>query len=243
MSVTFALFDPVLASRKQSLAAIAQELQSRLGGYLQVPGFAIGRHEGYRPGSFGARAGFQDDMSAQNVLHELAHAVELLHSSPTQWKRRLGFDNFNLRIRSYQTVAGQKYYEPVTTQSTERECRVGAIQLHLMEQAGYDTSDFTRSFVRSLRYMSDSYLGGDSILNTESSLDYTPQQQQWVALRTMWVESQYAQHSAQSIRADIALVCEHLSKKNFDIGESLIFCDPLVKKTKTAPTLTPSLSI
>lgn len=168
------LFDPISASRKQSLPEIAIEIDARLPWLTRTPSFSIGRHEGYTPGAFGARAGMYDDLSVQNVLHEIAHAIELKHSMPTQWKRRISIPNFGMRIKSYQTVMGDRYYEPQTTQATERECRVGAIQLHLLQAGGYDTSHFVGSFVRTLKYMADSYLGGDCILNAHDPEKYTP---------------------------------------------------------------------
>lgn len=103
------LFDPILASRKQPLASIAQELSDRLPRLVAMPGFVIGRNEGYQPGVFGARAGLYNDLNVQNVLHEVAHAIEMKHSTPTRWKHRLNDLNYGMRIKSFQTVLGERY--------------------------------------------------------------------------------------------------------------------------------------
>ena len=216
------LFDPIPASRKQPLASIAQELSERLPRLVAMSGFVIGRNEGYQPGVFGARAGLYDDLNVQNVLHEVAHAIEMKHSTPTRWKHRLNDLNYGMRIKSFQTVLGERYHEPRTTQATERECRVGAIQLHLLEMGGYRADQFTGSFVRSLKYMADSYLGGDCILNAYEPDKYTDGQKEWVRLRTEWLQQEYLRHTPDSIYLDLADIVGHLHKKKFEIRTEVV---------------------
>ena len=157
--MSLALFEPLDAETKQSISAVAIELRERLP-WLWAPGFAIGRLEGYKPGFFGARSGTNDNINVYNVLHEVSHAIELVGSDVSMWKRRLGQPDFGMRIKSYQTVLGERYYEPETMQATQRECRVGAIQLHLMQAGGYSHEKFKTHFVEVLKYMADSYFGG-----------------------------------------------------------------------------------
>lgn len=171
---------------------------------------------------YSARAGLYDDLNVQNVLHEVAHAIEMKHSTPTRWKHRLNDLNYGMRIKSFQTVLGERYHEPRTTQATERECRVGAIQLHLLEMGGYRTDQFTGSFVRSLKYMADSYLGGDCILNAHEPDKYTDGQKEWVRLRTEWLQQEYLRHTPDSIYLDLADIVGHLHKKKFEIRTEVV---------------------
>ena len=229
--MSLALFDPIEAERKQTIEEVAIELRERLP-WLWTKGFAIARIEGYEPGVFGSRAGTFDNINVYNVLHEVSHAIELVASEPTMWKRRLGQPNFGMRIKSYQTVAGERYYEPVTMQATQRECRVGAIQLHLLQAGGYKHEDFKKDFVEVLKYMADSYYGGDSILNAHDPAKYTRGQKQWVAARTRIIESEYKKYTPASIESVWGDVAQYLAKKDFELDSKV-----LSFQSDTAPTM------
>ena len=223
------LFDPIDAERKQTLNAVAIELRERLP-WLWTPGFSIGRIEGYEPGIFGTRAGTFDNINSYNALHEIAHAIELVKSEPTAWKRRLGVTSFGMRIKSYQTIAGKRYYEPETLQATQRECRVGAIQLHLLQAGGYKDDDFKTHFVETLKYMADSYLGGASILNAHDPAKYTSENKTWVNLRTTLIDQEYKKHTPESIQTTWLEVSHHLAKKKFtaDYASPIVCSDTVL---------------
>lgn len=229
--MSLALFDPIDADTKKPFEAIAVELRERLP-WLWTPGFAIARIEGYEPGFFGCRAGFHDSLSAYNALHEISHAIEMVKSEPTQWKRRLGQSNFGMRIKSFQTVMGERYYEPVTMQATQRECRVGAIQLHLLQAGGYNCDNFKTDFVEVLKYMADSYYGGDSISNAHEPEKYTAGQKKWVNTRAKIIEKEYKTYTPESIQLAWQEVSKHLSKKDFDLDSK----SP-VYRADTVPTM------
>lgn len=214
--MSLALFDPLDADRKQSFEAIAIELRERLP-WLWTPGFAIAKIEGYEPGHFGCRAGLYDSLNAYNALHEVSHAIEMVGSEPDKWKRRLGQSNFGMRIKSFQTVMGERYYEPETMQATQRECRVGAIQLHLLQAGGYTHENFKTHFVEVLKYMADSYYGGDSILNAHEPEKYTAGQKKWVKARMKIIEQEYKKHTPESIQQVWGDISKHLAKKDFDL--------------------------
>ena len=218
--MTLALFEPISADIQKSMDAIAIELRERLP-WIWQEGFALSRIEGYEPGVFGCRAGFLEDLSAYNALHEISHAIELVDSSPTRWKHRLNESNHGIRIKSFQTVLGDRYYEPVTMQPTERECRTGALQLHLLRDAGYSTDTFIEKFVKSLQYMSDSCFGGDSIMNTSDPKKYTPAQKEWVNIRTALIHESYANNSIENIQDTWSRVCQHLARKDFDLPSGI----------------------
>lgn len=204
---------------------MAVELRERLP-WLWAPGFAIGRVEGYKPGVFGARAGTYDNVNAYNVLHEVSHAIELVGSEPLMWKRRLGQPNFSMRIKSYQIVGGERYYEPRTMQATQRECRVGAIQLHLLQAGGYSHENFKTHFVEVLDYMADSYFGGDSILNSPDPKKYTPRQKIWVNTRANIIDQEYNTHTSESIQRIWSNVAKHLAKKDFNPAPGTVVFKP-----------------
>lgn len=125
--------------------------------------FPLGRHpalrvnptyEGYRCFAFGGAAG--PDISADNIFHELAHAVEFGPDEFTKRASPFGFVFKNNRVE----VLGQSYVEPQTWQSTAREVRTMAIQLHLLRTAGYkgDTVAWAKEHLRSMAYMTDWYM-------------------------------------------------------------------------------------
>lgn len=219
--MTLALFESADVHATLTMEDLALQLRERLP-WLWAPGFNIACIEGYRPGVFGARAGTLD-ANAYNVLHEVAHAIEIVNSDPQRWKRRLGQSDYGMRIKSYQTIAGERYYEPVTMQATERECRVGAIQLHLLQAGGYATESFVQRYVVVLKYMADSCFGGSSILNARDPAKYTPAQQEWVRTRTQLLEAAYAQYTPQSIQDIWSEVTKVLAKKNVDLPHAQVY--------------------
>jgi hypothetical protein len=193
------LFDPILPRRKQTLPAIELELRERLP-WLWQPAFKINRCEGYDGESFGARAGFYDDLNVLNVLHEVSHACEMTLLPTHVWRRRVKQTTWGLRIKSFNTVGGERYYEPATLQATERECRVAGIQLHLLEMGGYDTFGFCEDMVIALKYMDDAYFGGDTILNAHEPEKYTAGNKEWVALRRALIEAAYRAFTKEDIQ-------------------------------------------
>lgn len=205
------LFDLINAEKKQSLKAIRSDLQERLPWLIQ-PGFYIGRHEGYDGRAFGARAGPHDNINTKNVLHEVAHAVELTLLPTKVWKRRIKYPQYNMKVKSFVTVMGERYYEPVTMQATERECRVGGIQLRLLEMGDYQTKDFTEEFTITLKYMADYYMGGSCPLNTPDPADYDEQQQLWFDTRVALIKQSYDRFTPQEITERWSSVMTFLNK-------------------------------
>lgn len=193
------LFDKISASTKQPIYKIKAEISERLP-WLVHPAFKIGRHEGYSGDSFGASAGLIDNTTSKNVLHEVAHAVEITRLPQRIWRRRVKHAQFEMRVKSYNEVLGDRYYEPVTMQATERECRVGGIQLRLLEMGDYDTEGFVEDFVITLKYMADYYMGGSCPLNTHDPADYTDEHKRWIKTRTDLVLQAYNEYTPEVIQ-------------------------------------------
>lgn len=188
------------SEEKQPLHAIEGALRERLP-WLWQPAFKIDASEGFIDFVFGARAGPEDNLNALNVLHEVSHAIEITQSKPRSWKRRLCLPNHGLEITTFQTILGKRYLEPTTMQCTERECRVAGIQQHVLEMGGFDTRSFANDFVLTLRYLPDSHLGGDSVMNAHDPYEYTDEQKRWVQTRLSIVKASYDTWSAFTIQA------------------------------------------
>ena len=212
--MTLAIFESLHADKKQSFEAICIELRERFP-WLWTPGFNVGAIEGYIPGVFGCRAGPHENLNVYNVLHEVSHAIELLKSEPSAWTRRLRKTSFGMRIKSYQTIGGVRYHEAETMQATQRECRVGAIQLHLLQAGGYRNNKFKNDFIETLKYMADSHLGGDSILNAHDPKKYMTGQKQWFSTRLNLIEHEYKVYTPESIKLAWAKVSHQLAKRHF----------------------------
>jgi hypothetical protein len=204
------IFDPLDPKRKQALSEIDQELRERLPWLHQTP-FKINNSEGYDGNFFGARAGHYDNLNVANVLHEAAHAIEMTLLPSSNWRRRVKQSSFGMRVKSFQTIMGERYYEPETIQATERECRVGGIQLHLLEMGAYTTAGFVDEFVVSLKYMADSYFGGGCVLNAHDPEKYTDAQKTWVSLRTEMILQSYATFTHNDIQKRWACVMSWLA--------------------------------
>lgn len=91
----------------------------------------------------GNRAGPTRDLS--NLAHELSHFVEVDDT-------RVGFYGWGLKAPE-KWILGHRCCEPITMQMTERELRVIAYQVNLLESLGSPSRP--RTFVRSLIYMAD----------------------------------------------------------------------------------------
>ena len=118
--------------------------------------------EGYAgKGVFGARSGPWDCLEFSNVAHELAHAFEI---KATKGETFLSQKSWGLRIRTCLNIGGQYFFEPVTSQATERECRVTGIQRRLMEMVGHPDADklFDYNAGVFLRFMPDWIQGGNN---------------------------------------------------------------------------------
>lgn len=102
-------------------------------------------------------------------------------------------------------------------QATERECRVGAIQLHLLQAGGYVHASFTKKYVEVLKYMADSYFGGDCILNSHDPKKYTDGEKEWVRIRTKLLKDAYAQYTPSRVQEVWGEVAKHLAKKGFEL--------------------------
>lgn len=203
------------AEKFQPFEGVVSELKGALP-WLWEPAFRVGPNEGYFADGhlFGARAGFPEHISAYNVVHEVSHAVEMTLLSSRVWKRRLKRDNYEMRIKSFQDVMGQRCYEPQTMQSTERECRVGGIQKRILEAGGYDTRNFANRYVLVLRHMQDSYFGGRSPTNTPDPKNYTPEQHDWINLRLKLVQEAYGQFDLADIQGRWKQVMDWLAKQD-----------------------------
>lgn len=95
--------------------------------------------EGYAgAGVLGCRTGPADSLAFENLAHELAHAFEALD---TKGPKALGLPHWGLRIKTRLQIGSQTFFEPVTFQPTERECRVVGIQRRLLEMAGHPAAD------------------------------------------------------------------------------------------------------
>jgi len=164
--------------------------------------FNIGPNQGYigEGPLFGACAGFHYHTRTYNVLHEVSHAVEMTLLPSSEWQKRVLQDNFDMQILTYQDVMGRRYFEPETMQASERECRVGGIQLRLLEAGGYDTKEFVENYVLTLQYVKDSYFGGHCPSNAHDPAKYTAKQKQWVAVRTRLLLDAYEKFTLNDIQ-------------------------------------------
>lgn len=199
------------AARYQSITDIEAELRAVLP-WLTRPGFRINTHEGFDGSAFGARAGPRESISAVSVIHEVSHALEMTLLPEAVWKRRVRRPQFDMRIRSYQDIGFERIYEPVTLQATKRECRVGGIQLRLLEAAGYDTSTFIERYVLSLKYMADCIYGGRCPLNVSDRARFTKKHWKWIAKRTQWVHDSYNQFSLAELQDRWATVMDWIAR-------------------------------
>lgn len=75
---------------------------------------------------FGCR--WADTVHYMALYHEVAHAIDIVEED----SERLLFPYYALGTKTKVNVNGIDYDEPITTQATERECRVNAIQSKLM---------------------------------------------------------------------------------------------------------------
>lgn len=197
--------------RFQKMPAIEAELRTTLP-WLWAPAFQIGSNEGYDGKCFGARAGPLEAMTVKNVLHEVGHACEVSLLPSRVWKRRVKRPSFEMRIKSFQTIGGRQYFEPITMQATERECRVGGIQLRLLEAGGYATNGFVEDFALTLKYMADWYMGGDCPMNAHDPDNYTEDQQLWLDTRVKLVRAAYDQFPLPDIQDRWSNVMDWLAK-------------------------------
>lgn len=116
------------------------------------------KHEGYHGnGIFGYGAG--PCLNFENLAHEMAHAMDcLIQNKPGRLRKH----SWGLQIRSFQEIMGERYYEPLTMQPTELECRVVGYQKHLMEMAADPAAEtITETMADCLyQFMPDYYKGG-----------------------------------------------------------------------------------
>ena len=131
--------------------------------WINVPGFSIGEHEGYKNLSFGIAAGPSKDIG--NVIHEIAHACDMVDMK----QKRLAYYNFGIEITSFQDIDGNRYYEPKTNQATLLECRVFAIQKHIMEALNIDTIGFFNEATNILKWVADYSLTNGSWLSASDN--------------------------------------------------------------------------
>lgn len=75
---------------------------------------------------FGCR--WADTINYMALYHEVAHAIDIVRED----SERLLFPYYGLGTKTKVNINGIDYDEPITTQATERECRVNAIQSKLM---------------------------------------------------------------------------------------------------------------
>jgi hypothetical protein len=199
--------------KKQSMDGIQLEMATRLP-WMWHPAFKIGDFDGYDGRSFGARAGTDENLNVYNVLHEVAHAIEMTLLSKSAWKRRILIPSFDMRIKTSQVVMGTRYFEPATLQATERECRVGGIQKHLMEMGGYNTRRFESKFIRTLQYLPDSFFGGENIMGSHHVSDYSKKQKLWIKTRSDILKNSYKNFNQEDISMRWKAIMKHLGKSS-----------------------------
>src|ERR1700757_2415514 len=91
--------------------------------------------EGYDgDGIFGYAAG--PSLAFNNLAHEMGHAIDCMIQNKVHRLHRRGW---GLRIKTFQEIMGRCYYEPLTMQASELECRVVGYQKHIMEMANDPT--------------------------------------------------------------------------------------------------------
>lgn len=144
---------------KEDIIAHISEKGSLIGVSLDDIGF----HEGYRYQSekesvprYGAR--WADMICFMALYHEISHAVEMFSIDPERLLRPF----FGMGVMTQVEVAGLMYDQPITTQATERECLVNAIQSKLMAYLfGFDESIMLEVIIKE---SADSlYLMGDHL--------------------------------------------------------------------------------
>lgn len=130
--------------------------------------------EGYAgQGIIGCRAGPADAIEFDNLCHEMAHAIEI---SESKGLARLRQREWGMRITSFVTVAGERYYEPRTVEPSRREARTVAIQIRLMELVDHPAVKTRVDYYSDLfvRLMPDWYLGA------ENEKDRREERKQWI---------------------------------------------------------------
>ena len=201
------------ARRKQSVERSEQELRQALP-WLWVPGFRIGANEGFDGRVFGARAGYRDDTSVYSLLHEVGHAVEMTLLPSRIWKRRVCRPNFEMRVRGRATVCGVPHEEAKTMQATERECRVGGMQMTLLASGGYATQDFVSRFCESLHHMADWYMGGSLPQRGKDTSQLSQEERQWLSAREQLIGAARERFTLADIQDRWATVMAWMYKKS-----------------------------
>lgn len=150
----FSIFD-----KQNDKIPIVKEFISNLP-FINDHNFKWNDREGYRGnGVFGSKSGPTWNFEA--VAHEMGHAIDTFILGK---HKRLKSVSWGLEIKSFQDIAGKRYYEPVTMQATECECRAVAYQKHIMEIAGDpDAATLDIEMAETLvRFMPDWMFGGNN---------------------------------------------------------------------------------
>lgn len=116
--------------------------------------------EGYKGrGVIGCRAGPMDSIEFEHLAHELAHAFEILKSKDAEEVLK---PQWGMTIRNRLQIGAQVFFEPLTFEPSQRECRTTGIQRRLLEIVGHPDAEtiFDNQARALLRFMPDWHQGG-----------------------------------------------------------------------------------
>lgn len=116
--------------------------------------------EGYKGrGVIGCRAGPMDSIGFEHLAHELAHAFEILESKDAEEVLK---PQWGMTIRNRLQIGAQVFFEPLTFEPSQRECRTTGIQRRLLEMVGHPAAEtiFDNQARALLRFMPDWHQGG-----------------------------------------------------------------------------------
>lgn len=144
--------------------------------------------------------------------HEYSHAIEIAETEP----ERLLNNYYNLNYKTTVNVFGVNYDSPITSQATERECRVIAIQAKLYshifkinEKEALETT--VNEMLSSLRLMEDRFL--IPIKNKEESLNNKEKERDEYCKN--YIEKYYNNLSINWIIEKIEIVSDYRNYKNW----------------------------
>lgn len=122
------------------------------------PGFSANHStEGYRGYTFGGKVG--PSILVSGVMHEMAHAVEFLMQDCKAFSKRVSMEGGFLFKRPKPTyLFGKVLYNYMSTQPSERECRVFGIEYVIAKSVGLmdvSLSDYIDGCISVLDFMPD----------------------------------------------------------------------------------------
>jgi hypothetical protein len=133
--------------------------------------------------------------SFPTLYHELAHAIELVDTAPD----RLLLSGFGMHCESSVPINGQRYSEPFSVQATDRECKVVAIQSHLLSEIfNFDSKKILEKNIKDTA--SSLYLMHDNLnIKVDKKLNHKEKQK----ARQDWIDNRVREHHSSYKQEDV----------------------------------------